>query len=85
MNSIVAAASWAISAGIGMRTALRPLIVPRISRSFFQRDVLATENVAMPIPSAFHHKKQSRRDIAHVDVVHNKIKVHLNSSTKKIS
>src|ERR1700716_3221688 len=45
--------------------------------NLFQRDTVAAENVAMPDTSLFHRKNEADRDIAYVDEVHVKIKIHL--------
>jgi len=46
---------------------------------FLQRDVFTPKNVTLAASAALHGKHQAVRNILHVDKVHNKIKVELNS------
>ena len=53
---------------------------PNNIKELLQRNVFATENVAMPVLPALHGKKEPVRDIPHIDEVHNEIKVELNTA-----
>ena len=46
---------------------------------FLQRNVFTPKNVTLAASAALHGKHQAVRNILHVDKVHNKIKVELNS------
>ena len=70
--------------GTGKGRLRRPLIAATNRRIFFSGILSPPRMYRCPTLSAFHGKNEPRRNIAHVDEVHDEIEIQLNAPAEKV-